>query len=676
VPAAPGPAAPDPVASPPSANAPASVAAPASTAAPSPTTLAADAELKTASGTTYPVAAGWTITRHPGAAGPHELIELTDPEGTMHLYLDEVTGRTPGEAIAETWQRVRPGFALAAKNTITPPAQMWDAVEQTVYETGDTKPPRLAIGLGRRKGDRVWVLLVDAEAAALDRRGAQLQNLVDHTRAPGVEEESFAGRTPHPLEGERAAAFVDFVEKTRAALNVPGAAVAVVQNGRVVLARGFGVRRLGATGPTDTVTEKTPFLIGSVTKGLTTALMAVAVDRGLFTWDTPVRKLHPGFTLGDEALAARLTMRDLVCACTGLPRSDMELLFEFRGVKPADMLASLARQKPTTAFGETFQYNNQLVAAAGFVTARALYPKLEFGAGYDRALREHILRPLGMAKATTDLVAARRAGLAASHGEDVTGALHALPDDVEDFLLPLRPSGGVAASVLDMAGYLQTELARGQGPDGKRVATEAAWLKRREPQVKIGEEESYGLGLGVGRTRGVPYVQHTGGTFGQFTTFFVLPEAGVGLVVLTNGPGGLGGLARTRLLELLYDGHPRAAGLLAFRDAERAKSLARAAEERAENEPPEVLAALAGEYTNDRLGRLVLRVENGELTADVGEWRTRLGWQKRADGGKDLLVLDPPAAGLTLERAPGADGRPKLTLTFGQHVHVFAQRAD
>ncbi len=165
-------------------------------------------------------------------------------------------------------------------------------------------------------------------------------------------------------------------------------------------------------------------------------------------------------------------------------------------------------------------------------------------------------------------------------------------DAVEDFLLPLRPSGGVAASALDMAGHLQTELTRGVGPDGKRVASEAAWLKRREPQIRIGEEESYGLGLGVGRSKGLPYVQHTGGTFGQYTTLFVLPEAGVGLVVLTNGPGRLGGLARARLLELLYDGQPRAAGLLAFRDAERVKTLARAAEARAPDDPPDVQAAV------------------------------------------------------------------------------------
>lgn len=95
-----------------------------------------------------------------------------------------------------------------------------------------------------------------------------------------------------------------------------------------------------------------------------------------------------------------MLVEHLICACTGLPRHDMEWLFQFKGVMPEGALAALATVQPTSQFGEMFQYSNLLAGAAGFVAGHVMFPTLELGAAYDRAMQTEVFDPLGM-KATT-----------------------------------------------------------------------------------------------------------------------------------------------------------------------------------------------------------------------------------------------------------------------------------
>ena len=181
------------------------------------------------------------------------------------------------------------------------------------------------LALARGKGKRFYVTLLDAKHAALDRRGAQMQTVITSLAVPGVSKESFAGKTPHVLDAARIAAFEAFVTKAREALDMTGVAVSIVQGGKVAYQKGFGLRRQGAKAP---VTPKTLFMIGSITKSLTSMMMARLVDDKKFTWETPVTEVFPGFALGDPEATKRCQMRHTVCACTGLPRQDLEFLFE------------------------------------------------------------------------------------------------------------------------------------------------------------------------------------------------------------------------------------------------------------------------------------------------------------------------------------------------------------
>jgi CubicO group peptidase (beta-lactamase class C family) len=140
--------------------------------------------------------------------------------------------------------------------------------------------------------------------------------------------------------------FLDALESS--ADRVPGAAIAVIDDGRVVYERTFGVRALGDPAP---VTVSTRFLIASITKPMTTLMEAALVDAGVVGWDTPVVSVLPTFAVGDPEVTRELRLWHMSCACTGMPRQDLEDLFEWDGVTPEARLAAMRTMKPTTKLG-------------------------------------------------------------------------------------------------------------------------------------------------------------------------------------------------------------------------------------------------------------------------------------------------------------------------------------
>jgi CubicO group peptidase (beta-lactamase class C family) len=653
----------------PPAEAPSASLQPAPTAAAKPsrapraTRLQAETRLQTGAGATFTAPAGWHLTRHPG----HLLLEGPDRE--VELALVELEGASAEAAIGAAWKRVRPGFKLQVKHRSTPPARRgWEAVAQLVYETPSV-PPRLTLAVARRKGARWYVALLDGTQAAFDRRGANIHTMLDSFKAPGVEEESWAGRAAHPLDAKRLQSFTAFVEQARQQAGVPGAALAVVQGGKVVLARGFGVRALGRRAQ---VTPKTLFLIGSTTKSLTTLMMACLVDRKRFDWDTPVVQLLPSFALADPQVTAVLTLQNTVCACAGLPRQDLEFLFEYAGVTPEQRVASMKTMRPTTGFGETFQYSNSMVAAGGYVAAHALRPKQALGPAYDAAIRQLVFRPLGMRSTTLSFAAAKRAEHALPHAQDLQLQQRRILLSDEEGVVPVRPAGGAWSNVQEMARYLLLELGEGQTPEGKRVVSAASLLKRREPQVKISNKLHYGLGLFVEQDHGVQVVHHGGNNAGFTSDMFFLPKHGLGAVLLTNAgsANAFRRAVRRRLLELVFDGREQAQENLAFA-LKRRREVTQKELERITLAPDRAwLKGLAGRYSNPGLGVVTLRLAKDKAVLDVGEWKTAVARKQEKDGVVKLYTVDPPWVGLELIPEQYKGGT-RLVLEAGQHRYVF-----
>jgi CubicO group peptidase (beta-lactamase class C family) len=130
---------------------------------------------------------------------------------------------------------------------------------------------------------------------------------------------------------------------------VPGVGLALLDHGKVVYAGGLGVRELGKP---EKVDENTLFMAASNTKGMTTLMMARLVDQGKLKWDEPVVDVYPKFKLGDAETTKKVLVKNLICACTGLPRQDLEWLFEFKNATPESALTLLGTMQPTSKFGE------------------------------------------------------------------------------------------------------------------------------------------------------------------------------------------------------------------------------------------------------------------------------------------------------------------------------------
>ncbi|HWN82492.1 MAG TPA: serine hydrolase domain-containing protein, partial [Candidatus Udaeobacter sp.] len=537
-----------------------------------------------------------------------------------------------------------------------------------IYETA-TEEQRTVTGVGLRKGDRWHIELLDAADAALDRRGAQVQTALASFKAPGVEEESFAGKAAHALDDQRLGAFEAFVEEARVACDVPGVAVAIVQNGRVVYEKGFGVRALGKS---DRVTPATLFLIGSTSKTLTTFMMAHLIDEGILAWDRPVVDIFPSFALADPDVTKKITLRHTVCACTGLPRQDMEFLFEFGAATPEKEVASMRTMKPTTGFGETFQYSNTLVSTGGYLAAHAAEPDQPLGTAYDQVMQSRVFDPIGMASTTFDFAVAAKRDAAVPHAADLKLAMGPIDLGIEHAVYAVRPAGGAWSSAHDMARYVEVELAKGIGSDGRRIVSEANLMARREPQVKITDEMSYGLGLFVGTDHGVTVIHHGGNTLGFTSDMFFLPDHGVGAVVLANAANAnaFRNAVRRRLLEVLFDGRSQAKTNLEYALGQRAKVLAKEREEVTFEPEAAWLEKFAGSYKEPALGQVKVTVTGGTGTFDTGEWRSTLGRRLGADGVEKLVLTSAPWAGL--EMLPGSkNGSPTLTLQLAQQEYTF-----
>src|SRR5205085_6112378 len=345
-------------------------------------------------------------------------------------------------------------------------------------------------------------------------------------------------------------------------LGVPGVGYSLIQDGRVVFEGGAGVRELGKL---EKIDANTLFIAASNTKALTTLLLARLVDAGKLAWDQPVTQVYPPFKLGDADTTRRVLVKHLICACTGLPRQDMEWIFEFSQSTPTSAMALLGTMQPTSNFGEVFQYSNLMAAAAGFIGGNLYYPSRELGTAYDDAMRSQIFEPLGMGNTTFDFARAQKMNHASPHGLDVDGHTALGKMDLNYAVVPVRPAGGAWTSSHDLAQYVLMELAGGKLADGRRLISETNLATRRAPQVLVGEDKTYGMGLVEDRTWGVNVVHHGGDLAGYHSDMMWLPEAAVGAVILTNGDAGwrLRRPFMRRLLEVLYAGKPAAAGYLA-----------------------------------------------------------------------------------------------------------------
>ncbi|QSI30717.1 serine hydrolase [Variovorax sp. RKNM96] len=315
------------------------------------------------------------------------------------------------------------------------------------------------------------------------------------------------------------------VEASMQEWKVPGLALAVIQDGEVVLQKGYGVRDTDTGLP---VTTDTQFLLCSITKSFTAAGLGLLVDERKLDWDRPVREVLPEFRLHDPVATERLTVRDLLCHHSGLPRHDwIHMPGDLSGTQ---MLPLLRHLMPNRELRQTFQYSN-----LGYMVAGAVAERIS-GQHWEDFTTERLLEPLGFRHFGFTIEA-----LAAA---DDAARPHAMVGDacVPSPLWPIRttPGGGINASVTDLAKWARFLLDEGKA-NGVPLLSARALRDMATPRVHIGRSEypeigdsHYGLGLFCENYRGDRTLAHSGSWLGWGTLMTVMPERRAGVVVLTN----------------------------------------------------------------------------------------------------------------------------------------------
>lgn len=626
-------------------------------------TLTEDSPRQTPAGTRFVAPAGWSIQTRPPA------VILQPPEAGSHIALVDVKATDAGAAVAAAWAAYRPNakWPLKIAND-APPHDGWEQMRGYVYETSANE--KRGIGaLALRRGSDWTVVIYDVTNAVSEKRGAQIAVIYDRLLPKDYERESFAGKTAHPLDSARIDALKEFVESSRQKLDVPGVALGLIDHGKVVFAGGFGVRELGVNTPVD---ADTLFMFASNTKALTTLMLAHLVDQHKFAWTTPVTQLLPSFKLGDADTTRQVQVMHLICACTGMPRQDLEWVFNSRDASPESVIGQLATMQPTSKFGELFQYSNLMAAAAGFMGGHVLYPKDELGAAYDAAMTSEVLGPLAMHVTTFDFDRALHRNHAVPHSLDVDGNTKIASMDLNDSIRPARPAGGAWSNINDMVRYIQLELAKGLLPSGKRYVSEDALLARRDPKVAIGNNATYGMGLIVDRTWGVPVVHHGGDLSGFHSDMMWLPEQGVGAVILTNADTGgvIRNLFQRRWLEVLFDGNPEAVAQIDSVVKNLKPNIAAERKRLAVPADSAESAKLATRYHNASLGDIAVIRAADATTFDFGAWKSEVASRKNDDGTLSYVTISPGKIGFRFVVATSPTDR-ALILRDAQHEYRF-----
>lgn len=319
--------------------------------------------------------------------------------------------------------------------------------------------------------------------------------------------------------------------------HLPGLAMAVVENGRVVYRHAEGARGDGAR-----IDEDTLFKIASNSKAMTAALLARLVQQGRLRWDDPVQRHLPGFRMHDAWVGQQMQVRDLLIhnSGLGLGAGDLMLWPEPNTFTRADIIAGLAHLKPVSSFRSHYAYDNLMYVVAGEVAAAA------GGKPYDQLMREQVFEPLGLARCQVGAWSVKRVGnVAQPHAwdGDRNEVVNADGDVSPD--LPSMAAGGIRCSLRDMARWMQVLLDPAVVPDWLGSEQRRTLWTLHMP-MPLGERQrrwdnahfyGYGYGWRVSDMDGQWKVAHTGTLSGMYSSLALLPDRKVGVVMLINGEG-------------------------------------------------------------------------------------------------------------------------------------------
>ncbi len=326
--------------------------------------------------------------------------------------------------------------------------------------------------------------------------------------------------------------FDDFVHQVMRDWKIQGLAIAIIEDGKVILSRGFGKRNVAADLE---VTPQTLFPIASCSKAFTTAALAVLADEGKLDWDTPVRVYMPEFKLFDPFATERMTARDLVSHRSGLPRHDLS--WYNASATRSELFERLQHLEPTKDFRSFWQYQNLMYMAAGYLIERIT------GQTWEEFVQRHLFTPLDMTASNFSILET------VEHANDFSHPYKETNDKAEEIPFyeaqgAIGPAGAIISNVSEMSRWVLMHLQNGKY-NGKQVLSASQVALLHSPQMIIPETgkfaeipySSYALGWFITPYRGHPMIQHGGNIDGFSSLTSLFPHENIGMVVLTNMDG-------------------------------------------------------------------------------------------------------------------------------------------
>jgi CubicO group peptidase (beta-lactamase class C family) len=423
--------------------------------------------------------------------------------------------------------------------------------------------------------------------------------------------------------------------------HVPGLALAIVKDGKVLLAEGFGYRDVKNKQP---VTPDTLFAIGSSTKAFTATLLGIAVDEGKLKWDEPVKTYLPGFAMQDEFASERMTPADLVTHQSGLPRHDV--LWYNNQFDRKQLFERLKYLQPNEDFREIFQYQNLMFMTAGYLAGDIA------GKSWEDLVREKIFQPLGMSSSNLSVDDSKKVSDYAlpyryedeDEKKKKKGELKEIPFRNID---AIGPAGSINSNIRDMARWTLMNLGAGTF-EGKTIISKNQLEEIHAPHIVIRggiwaqlftfpetPYTMYGMGWMIQPYRGYRLLHHGGNIDGFSAMVSFMPDEKYGVVILTNLDGNL------MVDSFMFEVYDRLLGLKPVdwnsRFKLRYEQFKGAAEEseskeaeilkKAGTKPTHLLSDYVGTYESESYGKVKvsqegqkLKVSYGELSSPLEHW--------------------------------------------------------
>ncbi len=421
---------------------------------------------------------------------------------------------------------------------------------------------------------------------------------------------------------------------------VPGIGLAIVKDGRVIVAKGYGVRKLGAAAPVD---SQTLFGIASNTKIFTATALGLLVEEGKIAWDAPVIDYLPWFQMWDPYVTRELTVRDLLVHRSGLGLGAGDLLWWPPSTYDRkEILRRLRFIQPATSFRSAYAYDNVLYLVAGEVIETVS------GLTWEEFVGQRILKKVGMTTSEIRYSADSNKGNVAGTHAKVEGMLRLVkPMDSDN----TNPAGGINSNAEDMAKWMLVLLNRGRLADGADLFSERTYreltgmvtpIPISAPPAELASLrpnfQGYALGLNVHDYRGKKVITHTGGLPGYLSKVTLLPELNLGITVLTNQESGEAFSSVTWQIVDHYLNAPATDWVDAYlkvrtqRESRTAEALKKAAAVRdAASKPSLAQEQYAGTYTDAWYGDIKIALESGKFVLNFTKTPVLIGdlehWQ-------------------------------------------------